>query len=67
MAVLLQFPIRARMVAEPPDHAQSPGAVVLPFARVRKAKIRDSAIEAYVAERQPSRAATANVPPLRTD
>jgi hypothetical protein len=67
MAVIIQFPIRARMAAERPDHAQSPGAVVLPFARVRKAKIRNSAIEAYVAERQASRTATANVPSTRTD
>jgi hypothetical protein len=67
MAVIIQFPIRARMAAERPDHAQSPGAVVLPFARVRKAKKRHRAAENSGAERQTSCGATVSATSARTD
>jgi hypothetical protein len=46
MAVIIHFPVHARVLADGAPKRQSAEAVVLPFARVRNAKARRRAIGA---------------------
>ena len=43
MAVIIQFPTHLRVVAESAEQDTSAGAVVLPFAPIRKRRTRDAA------------------------
>jgi hypothetical protein len=45
MAVIIQFPAHVRMFAERVEPENPAGAVVLPFGRVRKPRLRDRVSE----------------------
>jgi hypothetical protein len=46
MAVIILFPQHVRLLAERPPQDQPSGAVVLPFAPVRKARLRTAELRA---------------------
>jgi hypothetical protein len=67
MAVVIQFPVHARALAERPEQEQPSGAVVLPFAPTRRAKARSRALERLATERQASWGEAVNAPSTRSD
>jgi hypothetical protein len=72
MAVIIQFPARMRIVAERTEPANPNGAMVLPFARVRKPRYRDRIGEAAMTDAQTGAygaivAAMVASPPARKD
>jgi BarA-like signal transduction histidine kinase len=67
MAVIIHFPVHARVLAERREQEQPFNAVVLPFAPTRRAKARSRGLERLLAEPQASCGAAVNAPSTRTE